>query len=261
MIETTLFGQANFGLLAVEGPKRNPNCGELITEAYDVFRTDKDVRKGIFETADNLRRVAIGDGCGSLTMIASDARISLLAAPMAEMILNCQRDGLPQTGRIAFAKVTAQGRGLQWFDQNIPAYDRISTEDGSGWRVSVSPYHDKIAEGVRKWRKVETGGVMLGRISEAARTFYIVDILPAPPDSRRSASEFILGVEKGCGAHLPTMCVARTDACIAWAHGTAIFGTAALQRSTKRPPNPGVRAHYAVADADPHTGGLSRHRC
>ena len=196
VIETTLFGQANFGLLAVEGPKRNPNCGELITEAYDVFRTDKDVRKGIFETADNLRRVAIGDGCGSLTMIASDARISLLAAPMAEMILNCQRDGLPQTGRIAFAKVTAQGRGLQWFDQNIPAYDRISTEDGSGWRVCVSARaRDKIAEGVRKWRKVETGGVMLGRISEAARTFYIVDILPAPPDSRRSASEFILGVK------------------------------------------------------------------
>jgi hypothetical protein len=33
----------------------------------------------------------------------------------------------------------------------------------------------------------------MGRLSEAARSIHIVDVLSAPPDSRRSASEFVLG--------------------------------------------------------------------
>ncbi len=170
VIETTLFGQASFGLVTVEGPKRNPDCGELITEAYEVFRSDKDARKGIFEAQDSLNE-SWSAMAVVLTMTASDARMSLLAAPMAEIIQAFQREGLPQTGRIALAKVTAEGRGLQWQDFNIPDYDRIVAEDGSGWQVSVSARaRDKIAADVRRWRTVETGGVVLGRVSEAART-------------------------------------------------------------------------------------------
>jgi hypothetical protein len=235
VIETTLFGQASFGLVTVEGPKRNPDCGELITETYEIFRTDKDARKGIFEAQDSLKRIVVGDGCGSLTMTASDARISLLAAPMAEMVQDFQRDGLPQTGRIALAKVTAQGRGLQWHDFNIPNYDRIIVEDGSGWHVSVSARaRDKIDADVRRWRKVETGGVVLGRISEAARTFYIVDVLPAPADSRRSRSEFVLGV-KGLRRTLIDY-VRATNGCLycigTWHSHLGDFGASTLDKST-----------------------------
>jgi hypothetical protein len=237
IIETALFGQASFGLVTVEGPKRNPDCGELITEAYEVFRTDKDARKGIFEAQDGLKWIVVGDGCGSLTMTASDARISLLAAPVAEMIQDLQRHGLPSTGRLALAKVTAQGRGLQWHDFNIPNYDRIVAEDGSGWHVSVSARaRDKIAADVRRWRTVETGGVVLGRISEAARTFYIVDVLPAPSDSRRSRSEFVLGV-KGLRRAL-TDYVRSTNGCLycigTWHSHLGNFGASTLDKSTAR---------------------------
>jgi len=36
---------------------------------------------------------------------------------------------------------------------------------------------------------------LLGKLSEFSQTFNVVDTLPAPPDSIRSASEFVLGTE------------------------------------------------------------------
>lgn len=51
----------------------------------------------------------------------------------------------------------------------------------------------KIAEDVGRWVGVESGGVLMGRLSEAAKTFYVEDVLPAPEDSVRTAHGFILG--------------------------------------------------------------------
>jgi hypothetical protein len=34
---------------------------------------------------------------------------------------------------------------------------------------------------------------LMGRISEAARSFYVTDVLPAPDDSERTAGGFVLG--------------------------------------------------------------------
>src|SRR5262249_15126128 len=48
---------------------------------------------------------------------------------------------------------------------------------------------------VRQWPGVETGGIVMGRISEPARCFYVVDTLPAPRDSRRTLNEFVLGTD------------------------------------------------------------------
>jgi hypothetical protein len=41
----------------------------------------------------------------------------------------------------------------------------------------------------------ETGGIIIGRYSDVTNTFHVVDLLPAPSDSRFSAEEFVLGVE------------------------------------------------------------------
>ncbi|MHC5719835.1 MAG: Mov34/MPN/PAD-1 family protein, partial [Nostoc sp.] len=40
---------------------------------------------------------------------------------------------------------------------------------------------------------VETGGILVGRISETQQAFIVTDILPAPQDSQRSKYEFVLG--------------------------------------------------------------------
>jgi len=50
-----------------------------------------------------------------------------------------------------------------------------------------------IADDIRQWPGVETGGILMGRISEPARTFFVTDVLRAPADSARSPHEFVLG--------------------------------------------------------------------
>jgi len=54
---------------------------------------------------------------------------------------------------------------------------------------------EKIRNEVARWPKVETGGVLVGRQEEVTRTFHIVDVIDAPPDSKRSPSEFVLGTD------------------------------------------------------------------
>ena len=53
----------------------------------------------------------------------------------------------------------------------------------------------KIDEETKRWPDVETGGVLMGRVSEASRTVHVVDVLDAPQDSTRSATKFVLGTE------------------------------------------------------------------
>ena len=44
-----------------------------------------------------------------------------------------------------------------------------------------------------RWPNVETGGVLMGRLSEVARVAHVVDVIEAPEDSRRESGEFVLG--------------------------------------------------------------------
>jgi hypothetical protein len=92
----------------------------------------------------------------------------------------------------------------------------------------------KIDDEVARWPAVETGGILMGRMSEAARAFYITDILPAPEDSERSASEFWLGTRgarreisdyaEACGYSL--FCLGT------WHSHLAPSGPSAIDRST-----------------------------
>ena len=101
IIETTLCAEGKVGFLSVEGPERNPNTGDLISEAYAMMRENGALRESVFADTDHLRRQEIGDGCGSTTMVMSDARLSMLAAAMAKTISRFYTDGLPQdTGQV-----------------------------------------------------------------------------------------------------------------------------------------------------------------
>jgi hypothetical protein len=192
VIETSVFANGSLGLISVEGPGRNPDSLDLIAEMYVLARENEGLRAVMFGSRDPLTWQAIGEGCGSATMIMSDARISMFAAPMAETICGMQSGSLPALGRILLGAVGADGIGVAWSDHVVAP----AVIAGGDWRVRVSARAAaKIAREVEQWPGVETGGIVMGRISEAAQTFYIADVLPAPPDSQRASHEFILGTE------------------------------------------------------------------
>lgn len=195
VIETSLFAGGKVGFLSVEGPDRNPDTGELVTDGYALMREDPGIRKAIFSDEGGVRLSEVGEGCSSATMVMPDARVSMFAASMSETIRQVALSGLPTSGgRIMLGTVAEDDVSLLWKSFSVGVYLPVRLDEPHGWRVRVSPRaHSKITEDVARWPRVETGGIIVGRHSEASRTFHVVDVLPAPEDSERSAGMFVLG--------------------------------------------------------------------
>ncbi len=196
VIETALFAGGRIGMITVEGPNRNPNTADLTAEYYALLREEPSLASIIFDNDQAVSRQNIGQGCGSLTMAMSDGRLSLFAAGMAEYLLKRQRDGLPpDVGEVLIGRLSEAGLGLNWHVTQVPPVVIVpATMDGEAWSVHVHRRAvTKIQEETARWPNVETGGVLMGRLSEVCRTIHVVDVLDPPEDSTHSASEFILG--------------------------------------------------------------------
>jgi hypothetical protein len=167
VIETSLFGDGAAGLLTIEGPKRNPYTSDLIAEAYATMRTDMRLRALVLTGDAALDRQRTGEGCGSATMAISDARISMMAAPMAEAIGTLLRDGLPpDTGRVLIACLGDDGLGQTWQQQSLAPSIVTDVEDGHGWTVR------KASAG---WCD-RTAGTALGDVWRGAAVFVNVSL-------------------------------------------------------------------------------------
>ena len=198
VIETTLFADGAVGLMTVEGPKRNPNCVDLITEAYELMRQDSQLRQVVFEAEDPIRHCSTGQGCGSTTMIIPDAQISLLAAAMTQGISHMRATGLPALhGQVRLGTVAADGMGLSWTSIDVPPVQIVPVDSFPSWTVRLCDRaHQRILEECAQYPFVETGGILVGRIFESQQAFIVTDVLPAPSDSYRSEFEFVLGTLK-----------------------------------------------------------------
>ena len=183
-------------MITVEGPDRNPSTNDLMAECYALLAEDSTLSRIVFGDDDGVRPQSVGQGCSSLTMPMSDGRLSLFAAGMAEYLLCRQRDGLPpETGEVLIGVLSSDGLGVQWQVATASPVIQIQCKAESGtWHVHVHQRAaSKIRTEVERWPSVETGGVLMGRLSEVSRTVHVVDVLAAPEDSKRSASSFVLG--------------------------------------------------------------------
>ena len=205
VIETSLFAGGIVGMITTEGPDRNPNTADLIAEYYGILREDPDLAHIVFGSNDAMSRQSIGQGCGSLTMTMSDGRLSLFAAGMSEYLLAKQRNGLScANGEVLIGRLSADGIGLEWCVHQISPVTVVNTINGEKWRIHIHPCAvAKIEKERTRHPKVETGGVLMGRLSEASQIVNVVDVLDAPNDSTRSATEFVLGT-KGLSTQMST---------------------------------------------------------
>ena len=195
VVETSLFAGGRVGLITVEGPDRNPSTTDLMAEFYAILREQPDLASIIFSRDESVSRQPTGQGCGSLTMTMSDGRLSLFGAGMSEHLLVRHREGLPkEVGEVLIGHLSGDGLGLVWCAHRIPPAIVVPATNGEPWSVHVHPRAlSKMQEEVSRWPDVETGGVLMGRLSEVARVAHVVDVIEAPEDSRRASHEFVLG--------------------------------------------------------------------
>ena len=195
VVETSLFAGGRVGAITVEGPDRNPCTTDLMAEFYAILRERSDLASIVFGRHASVSRQATGQGCGSLTMTMSDGRLSLFAAGMSEYLLAKQREGFPHDGgEVLIGRLSDDGLGLAWHSCPMPAVTVVPTTNGEAWRVHLHARALlKMQEEAARWPDVETGGVLMGRLSEVARVAHVVDVVEAPEDSRRARDEFVLG--------------------------------------------------------------------
>jgi hypothetical protein len=141
--------------------------------------------------------IVIGQGCSSLSMIASDARLSTLAAPLATLTSNVLSGKFESdSGQFYIGHLQTDGISQTWVSRKVEPYTVVKgpTSDAIETRLSRRVTTEIDAEIARKPGS-ETGGVLVGRFSAIGNAFQVVDTIDAPPDSKFSAAEFVLGIE------------------------------------------------------------------
>jgi Prokaryotic E2 family A/ThiF family len=192
LIESCLLGLGRVALMTVEGPEANPSTVDLICEGYLELHRRRALRSAVFGRA--ATELVIGQGCSAATLALPDTRVSMFAAAMSDRLAKFQRQGLPADGgRLLLGNLKEDDISTDWTERKI--FPRIVLGMGGG-QVRVSPVVDTeiMAEIARKPGS-ETGGILFGRYCDVTETFHVVGTLPAPPDSKFSAEEFVLGTK------------------------------------------------------------------
>jgi len=116
-------------------------------------------------------------------------------AERARQILELE-NGTPQDGELWIGMVDENELGISWTLLKMDRTTILRIKVGNLWEVRIlTEAVNQIAKEIEAWGEVETGGVLIGRISLSNRCFIISRVLEAPPDSKRTPNFFVLGVE------------------------------------------------------------------
>ena len=196
LFHAALYEDGKIGIVAIEGPSRNPNVNDLIIRFWDERIDNPGLTSKFTDNTESLSRQEVGLGCGSHTMVMSDGRVSVFAAGMSERARQILEKGASDTGEIWFGLLDNHELGVAWEHFALPQTTVLKIKAQNRWEVRIlKEVSDQIAQDVKEWGNFETGGVLIGRISLIRRCFTVSRVIQAPPDSERSETAFVLGVE------------------------------------------------------------------
>lgn len=191
LFEAALFGRGRGGLILGDGRRHNPSHTDLMAEFYATLDQTKEADL-LFGRGEGLTTVQIGQGCGSLTMTMSDARLSQMAAAIS-LQLDRIMMAPSENGRIYLGMADDAG-SLSWRETEVAAFTEVPIQGSEGWHMRLSPrVVARMRDEIARYSSVETGGVMMGCVSARLKSVTVVDLLDPPVDSKRSASLFVLG--------------------------------------------------------------------
>ena len=192
-----LFGEGDGAYLMIEGTDGGPTLEDLSNFFYAELVANDTLREIATANDGELRHVATGQGCGTMTMRMTDTRVSAMTAIATEQLVS--EIGEPkETGLLLYGVRPRGAIEAQWKRIEVVAPTRVDIDGSGGWQFRLSAQALKaIRADIAAYPTVETGGILVGRSNERLRTVSVMDVLPAPPKSERSATGFILGTDGG----------------------------------------------------------------
>ena len=196
LFHAALYEHGKVGVMAIEGPSRNPIVNDLVIRFWDERIDNPELATRFSDDSDGLSRQDVGLGCGSHTMVMPDSRVSLFAAGMAERARHILENGAPDRGELWIGLLDCHEIGISWSQIALGQTTVLQVRAQNRWEVRIlKDAADQIVQEAEDWGDIETGGVLIGRISLARRCFTISRVLEAPSDSVRSKTSFVLGIE------------------------------------------------------------------
>jgi hypothetical protein len=192
-----LFGEGDGAYLILEGTDGGPSLEDLSHAFFAELVTNDTLREIATANDGELRHLATGQGCGTLTMRITDTRVSAMTAIATEQLVSEYADA-DSNGILLYGVRSHGSIEAEWTRLSVEAPMQVEIDGPDGWQFRLSPRAlEAIRADIDRHPTVETGGILIGRSNERLRTVSVMDVLPAPPDSRRSATGFVLGTEGG----------------------------------------------------------------
>lgn len=193
--EVGLFGRGRVAYLLADGERHNPSHADLMAELYATL-DDPEIEQLMHDPVEGLTEVQIGQGCGSLTMKVDDAQLSMMTASLFKEISRAL-DTPAREGLIVTGITEVDSPATRWSRHIVPAFETVPIEGSDGWELRIAArVANRIRTEAKDFTAVETGGVMIGSASARLKTVTVVDLLDAPPDSKRTSTLFVLGTER-----------------------------------------------------------------
>lgn len=190
--EVALFGRGRGAFVYHEGIGRNPSLADL--HAVLCANVTVEERQLLFDPEFGLAQIQIGEGCGSLTMPMTDARLSAMTAMATEELVRLAANNAAD-GDIAVGMTSPDGPSTTWRRLKVPPFIEIPV-DGGDWTLRlVARVAGMIRDDIANYPGVETGGLLVGSCSSLMKTVTVVDLIEAPEDSRRTPTLFVLGTK------------------------------------------------------------------
>jgi len=193
IVSCMLFGGGSLGITFVEGRDKKTELDDLWAHLYLHALESEWLRAVLFSNQHG--QLMIGQSCSTLTVVMSDASLSMFASTMALKIQKVLDEGFPAHGEIMLSRIN-ENYSLLSEKITVPNCCLVPSLTPKSWRVRISDYaFKKMTEQSLTAGVNETGGCLLGTVFLNANSIIVTDILLPPPDSQSSPSMFILGTE------------------------------------------------------------------
>lgn len=173
-------------VLLFEDDSRNIRLDALEPQYY---RAIIDSEWGSQHLAGNQGSFSVGAGCRDMTAVISYESIQLAAAILTKQVRLHQSIPDPR-----ITVWTGSDVDSSFIAQEVPVSSTIK-EKSDGWTVVFDQHIKKQLKEMRlDHLPKETGGIIIGYIDQKLKTIYVVDVLPAPYDSKADYSGFTRGI-------------------------------------------------------------------
>lgn len=195
LIQSGMYAGGKVAYLFAEGVKRTVTADDLRAWLFERCRHEPKLRKRLAGDQSDPTRIFVGDNCRSLTTTMTDSKVSRAAALVGAQLEQWLSHEMPIFGQLCVGLEDEHGIGMEWKHEELQPSIVLPPLQEDGWTVRVlASVAQSIDAEAKRWSMSETGGALIGHVSQITRTIIVAGIIDAPADSKRSSSTFVLGV-------------------------------------------------------------------